>query len=307
MLDFTEFPKDGNEFELFVREVLFKLGQRPFWGGKGPDGGRDLLCEEPRESVILPDTRLWLVQCKHNAHSGDAVGIKGLDSMTDSCTHHNAEGYLLVCSTYPSSTVVGRLEAITKNEKNHLVATYWDAVRIERILKTPTMWPVAQRFFPRSAIEWEIYATDHPNRWIANHRGYYFHLCNRIGSGYRLHLTSIAARLRELETIPLPQSHLLRLRAVHFDDKNGNYIWFVDYLYPSRKPLANAEQKIKTAMKDGWTWDDGQHYRFDIRCVQYNPVSDHHDRDHYDYYMPFLSNFFRGALRDEPWQWQLTV
>lgn len=298
MLDFTEIDKDGNNFELFVRELLFRLGQRPFWSGRGPDGGRDLLCEEPRQSLIFPDTRLWLVQCKHNAHSGDSVSIADLDNIIDSCAHHGTNAYLLVCSTHPSSTVVNRLEGITKT-RSSFVATYWDAVAIERFLSTPTLWTLAQRFFPKSSTEWEIYATDHPNRWLANHRGYYFHICNRIGSTYMMHLASIAARLKELEAIRLAPGHFIRLRAVHYDDKHGTYTWFVDYMHSSDKAPANIEDKIKLAMRDDWGWNDGQHYRFDVRSVSYNSGSDHYDRDHYDYYMPFLANFFSGRLRDE--------
>jgi len=57
MLDFRELPKDGQDFELLIRELLFRIGVRPFWSGRGPDGGRDLLCDEDQESIFLPNKK----------------------------------------------------------------------------------------------------------------------------------------------------------------------------------------------------------------------------------------------------------
>lgn len=52
MLDFKELDKDGNLFELFIRELLFSIGMRVYWSDKGIDGGKDLLCIEPLKSHI---------------------------------------------------------------------------------------------------------------------------------------------------------------------------------------------------------------------------------------------------------------
>jgi hypothetical protein len=297
MLDFTELPPDGNDFELLTRELLFKLGLRPFWSGKGPDGGRDLVCDEPRQSVIVPDSRRWLVQCKHNAHSGSSVGIDALDNVVDSCTHHAADGYLLVCSTHPSAKVVERLEGISRSTQGRLVATYWDAVAIERLLLTPTLWPIAQRFFPTSAPRWQIFATDHPNRWVANYDGFYFHLSNRIGSDCLVHFPTIEGRLRELRAISLPKGHSLRLRAIYRDDKNAGYVWFVDYMLPVKHEPAISQVKLREIMRDEYPWEDGQVHKFDFRLVHYSDTNDHYDADHYDYYLPYISNYYFGTER----------
>ena len=74
MLDFKEIDKNGDDFELLIRELLYNKGLEVYWGGKGPDGGKDLLCIERYQSYFKWFTRRWLVQCKHNAHSGKAVG-----------------------------------------------------------------------------------------------------------------------------------------------------------------------------------------------------------------------------------------
>jgi hypothetical protein len=64
VLDFTELPPDGQDFELLNRELLAQLGLRVFWSGRGPDGGRDLLADETQRSLFIPSTKRWLIQCK---------------------------------------------------------------------------------------------------------------------------------------------------------------------------------------------------------------------------------------------------
>jgi hypothetical protein len=162
MLDFKELPQDGEAFEQLIRELLFSYGMTVEWSGRGPDGGRDLICRESLKSLIAPTNRTWLVQCKHFAHANRSVGVDDLDNIVDSCAHHNATGYPLVCSTQPSSAVVNRLEGITTNPGNSITATFWDGVTIERLLSQPRHCAIAQRFFPVSASNWRIYATERP-------------------------------------------------------------------------------------------------------------------------------------------------
>src|SRR5689334_4658107 len=105
MLDFTELSADGQDLELLIRELLLRRGFTVHWSGKGPDGGRDLVCVERRDSYFISDEKRWLIQCKHNAVSGKSVGVKDLDNIVDSCAQHGCSGYILACSTYPSSGV----------------------------------------------------------------------------------------------------------------------------------------------------------------------------------------------------------
>ncbi len=303
MLDFKELSADGTDLELLVREILFARGFRVYWSGKGADGGRDLLCYEGHESLFEPETKVWLVQCKHKANSDKSVTPADLDDIVDSCTQHGASGYVLVCSTQPSAALVKRLESISKNAKFNILATYWDSVHIERLLTTPRSWPIAQRFFPKSANSsgWQIYATPEPNRWIANYRGYYFHLTNRIGSTRDHHLASIEARIAEIEAIKMPNEDFLRPRAIFYDDKHGAYTWYIDYMRPRDKAetgtTAPSISELLQRLGDGYSWTDGQMYTFDINQREYIAWSDHYDMDHYDYYRPYVDAFVRGRLR----------
>lgn len=300
MLDFKELSEDGNELELLIREILLVKGYKVQWSGKGPDGGKDLICYESRKSDFLDDTKTWLIQCKHKAIGGGSVGISDLDDIVDSCTHHDAKGYLLVCSTYPSSKVVERLEGINNNPKIDIECSYWDSVRIEQVLSTPKMWSIAQRFFPVSSknSSWELFATNNPSNWIANYKGYHFHLSNRIGSTVDWHFGSIDNRIKDIEKIKLPKDHFIRIRAVWFNDKIGEYVWFLDYMHPHDKEPKYLSAQIADFLGDGYALDDGQFYSFDVITRSYLMYSDHYDKDHYDYYEPFLQNYQNGSKRE---------
>jgi len=303
MLDFTELPDDGQLFEQLVREVLFALGLHVEWSGRGPDGGRDLICRETLQGTIGSRPFTWLVQCKHFAHANRSVGVADLDNVVDSCAQHGADGYLLACSTQPSSAVVNRLEAIAGSQNAVAEAKYWDAVQIERLLSHPRRWSVAQRFFPKSAGEWLIYATEEPNDFIAHYRGYVFHLTNRIYSDAGMHLRSIERRISEIENIALPEGHFIRPRCVWYNGKSPEYIWYIDYMRPHGQPAALSRAEIQHELKDGWVLEDGQFYSWDVTLIEYLPYSDHYDQDHYDYYTQYIPNFLAGRARPAERDW----
>lgn len=288
MLNFLELSENGRDLELLAREMLFSLGHKVYWSGNGPDGGKDLLFIEEYKSIFSPAQRRWLVQCKHKAVGGRSVGVADLDDIVTSCNQHDCDGYLLVTSTYPSAGVSERLEAITRNAKTGITAISWDAVKIEQLLHSPELWPIAQRFFPKSAQGWQIYATERPNHWVANFKGFYFHIENRIGSGHIYYLQDIENKINEImrNNDSLPANHFFRMRNVYYDDKHGTFSWSIDYLYPyDEHPIVPYSSELEKLFDDDWN----QHYDFKIR--QYHPSSDHFDHDHYDYYERFSGRY----------------
>lgn len=299
MLDFTELSDDGNDLELLIREILAIRGFEVHWSGKGQDGGRDLICIERRGSFFRSDEKRWLIQCKHNAKAERSVGVNDLGDIIDACAQHECRGILLACTTYPSSSVVERLEAITQNAAHDIEATYWDMVKIENILTTPKNWPIAQRFFPVSAMaeNWRIYATESPNNWVINFRGYYFHLNNRVGSTADNQLETVRQRIKDMEAIEFQKGHCLRMRSIYRDDKNGTYKWYLDHMYPFDEEATLSSAQIAKLLGDGYVLEDDQIHYFDVINRSYNPNSDHHDLDHYDYYSPESSSFIYGADR----------
>jgi hypothetical protein len=302
VLDFLELPQDGIAFEQLVRETCLALGYRARWSGKGADAGRDLLVEEAGDALFGRKTRTWLVSCKHMAHAnggkGRAVSAEDVGNdggIVDAVAQHEAHGYLLVCSTAPSSALVTRLEAIERSRG--LPTHVWDGVELERMLTSPRGWAVAQRFMPAStdATGWKVFATADPNRFVGVTRGFYIKLTNRHGSTLPYQLRSVDDRLDRAGAIPLPKGHELRPRAMWCDDKHGGFVWYFDYIYDAGHAARRQSQPppdfpysvddIKNILGDGTvTYDDGQWDSFEITMRPVDKGHDAYDPDHYSFY-----------------------
>lgn len=300
MLDFKEIAKDGEDLELLIRELALALGYRARWSGRGADGGRDLILEETGDPLLGAKTRRWLVSCKHTAHSGGGTGrsVSGEDvgsdgGIVDAVAQHRADGYLLVCSTQPSSALVTRLEAIEASKD--VLTHVWDGVELERMLNSPRAWPVAQRFMPISAESrgWRVYATDSPNRFVGVTRGFFMRLVNRHGSTLPYQLSSIDERLDAISRIDLPGGHEIRPRGMFCDDKHGAFTWYLDYLYdapwpPWENEVAEpvfTERELASLLGDGIvSYSDGQVDSFEVQIRRVDRVHDGYDPDHYSYY-----------------------
>lgn len=286
MLDFTELRGNGRGLEQLMRELLVVLGFHPQWSGVGPDGGRDLLFDEFGSDILGRKPRRWLVSCKDYAASGKAVGADDVSGLVETCQQHNADGFLLVCTTHPSSSTVTRLHEVEQNARFSLLTHVWDGVMLERLLASPRGWTVAQRAMPASTAitGWKIFGTRDPHRWVAAHRGYYFHLSNRVGSGGVFDLGTLDRRLDEIEITSLPAAHQLRPRGIWFDDaKGGGYVWYLDYLLPYGEPEPDIGA-ILDRLDNGNAWTDGQFHSFEIELRSVQRGSDHFDPDHYSYY-----------------------
>lgn len=151
-LDFREIAS-GEAFEQFTAELLRELGFRILRNaGRGPDGGVDLVVESPKDATSGFSLRL-LVQCKHFAHSGRAVGLPDLGgiSLNDLVEARNAAGLLLICSTIPSQSLLSHLDALSTAERRPF--TVWDRNILEAKLVALSSTGLLQRVFPRSAGE----------------------------------------------------------------------------------------------------------------------------------------------------------
>jgi hypothetical protein len=308
MLDFKELPDDGIAFEQLIRELLLRSEFEVHWTGVGPDGGRDLVVIERAVGQLAPFERKWLVSCKHNAHSGKSVALEDVRDVVDSCSAVDASGFLLACSTQPSSSVVRRLDEI--RSKGQILTKYWDSVEIEKRFDTPATFPLISLFFPISAAArpWRIYNTDSPSYWAANYKDYFIYLTSRDANTFPS-LNDIELIVGWLESIKLPEGenwerHYIRPRAVYFDNKNEQYIVFADYLYPRGKDREVVlPRAINEVLHDGaGLHSDGtaEWYitQWDIRYVETHQVSDHFHLDHQDYYKPFMNEYRSGMSRN---------
>lgn len=306
MIDFKELPEDGTAFEQFVREICLIYDLHPQWTGKGQDQGRDLLITERSHGPIGDFTRRWLVQCKHFAHSAKSVGREDVGSIIDDCRQVGAEGYLLACSTQPSSSLVTKLNEIAENRDNKLVTSFWDGVDLEKKLAEPHCFSLGHLFFPKSFANtpWKLYNTGSPNKWTAHYKTYFMHLSSRISGRY--------PDLRECEYIvsllekikPRGKHEDIRPRAIYFDDKHEQFTVFVDYLVPHDQEPGLLPRDFDTVLNDG----QGLHSEggamwymanWDVQIQRISPFSDHFDLDHYDFYNPVRGNFEAGIIRGD--------
>ena len=95
------------EWEFFAFDFLSFLGytvvQEP---SRGPDGGID--------GVVSLGPLRFIVSCKHNIQSGNAVGVHLEQSILDRIVQHRANGFIGVYSTPISTSLSERLLALSK-------------------------------------------------------------------------------------------------------------------------------------------------------------------------------------------------
>ncbi|MFJ4884608.1 restriction endonuclease [Streptomyces sp. NPDC088731] len=301
MLDFSELSQNGEDLELLVREAAITAGYRVQWSGRGPDGGRDLVIEERGDPRLGGKIRRWLVSCKHTARANSGVGRSvGVDDVgsqggiVDAVQQHEATGFLLVCTTQPSSALVTRLEAL---EKNQGIPTHvWDSVDLERMLATPRGWHIAQRFMPISTNKagWRIFATDEPNRFVGITRGYYIQLANRHGSEESLLLEVIGRVLDRMQGISLPSPQMIRPRGVFHNDKVTVFTWHVDYLHNLPEEEGEKQRGLVEAALNNLP-DEGIFHHFEVTQRWAHFGGDSFAADHYSYYKSLPSYFRRSG------------
>lgn len=298
LLDFAEIPKDGTRFEQLVRELLLKEGLRPFWTGKGPDSGRDLIAVETLVGPISDRSHKWLVDCKHNANSFSSVGVSDVVDIKDRCNRVNADGFLLVTSTCPSSELVRKLSEL--DDPISLRCKYWDAVEIERRILTPNRYFLAQQFFPISAenLKWKLYYTEREERWIAHYKGNFLFVESRSGVSPPS-LIDMQKIIEALQRVEIGADEDIRIRCIWHDTPNGPfYECCADYLVPSehipeRSPSDLASQLDEYCVDGGTvTW----HVKLQITI----PQSDYYSPDDTAFYQRFLQPLYNATygLRD---------
>lgn len=296
-IDFSELASDGVAFEMLCRELLIKHNFKVHWTGVGPDSGRDLIIVEEVDGILSCFKRTWLVSCKHYANSGKSVGISDVTNIVDDCKAANADGYLLICSTHLSSSLIQRLQEIEKS--SNIVTCYWDSIELQKRLNNPESIPLIKLFFPKNKIndQWKIYNALTPSLWAANYQGYFFYMQSRTECKYP-NLNDIEVIIEKITHVTLPppvkhaynnnEQHLLRPRLVSYDNKADVYSVDCDYLYPKgQRPL--EELDIENQLGDGRglyidEYGESKITIWHVRSIETNQISDHFHPDHKEYY-----------------------
>ncbi|MFL6232056.1 MAG: restriction endonuclease [Thermoanaerobaculia bacterium] len=148
-LDFAEIP-DGESFELFCETLLRALGfdilSAP---GRGADSGVDMIIRSPVDPN-LGISNVFLIQCKHFAHSGRAVGVTDLGGISpqELVLRFSAQGYILITSTIPSQSLQDHFNAL--GQKTGLHFKIWDRDFVEARLAAADDANIVHRYFRES-------------------------------------------------------------------------------------------------------------------------------------------------------------
>ena len=147
---------EQDTFELFAADFLEMLGyeilERP---SRGPDLGKDLLIQERRPGIGGETLILWLVSCKHKAHSGRAVSVDDEQNIVERVQGTKCDGFLAFYSSVPSSSLAARLRKL----ESRFAVQIFDSGLIEKGLLSGHGLQVAARYFPVSFQEWR---NEHP-------------------------------------------------------------------------------------------------------------------------------------------------
>jgi len=293
-----------------IRELLVLEGFETHWTGVGQDGGRDLVVTEKLAGDLSEYKRKWLISCKHLANSGKSLGIAELGNVVEDCRAIGAEGYILVCSTQPTSSVVKRLEEIEAVQ--HIIAKIWDSIEVEKRMLKPNTFRLIHTFFPKSSehYRWNIYNAFSPAFWAANYKDYFFYLSCRQSNKYS-DLESVETIVTLMEGVPIYkhkkygwEDHYLRLRAVYYDDKHSTHIAYVDYIFPHKteektilKPKQLNDLLFEAFVKG--EYETMNQPTWDVRYIPESTGGDSFQLDHKEYYEPYLKEFERGMSRNE--------
>lgn len=163
IIDFKEIPQaHGNgesgltdTFELFAEQFFHNLGFKIIKSpSRGADNGKDLIIEETIKGVLDESESkiLWMVSCKHKAHSGNSVKPDDETNLIEKITSHNCQGFIGFYSTIPSTG----LDTIISGLSNRGIKTkVLNAQKIEEsLLKDKTGIKLIERFFPISFGKW---------------------------------------------------------------------------------------------------------------------------------------------------------
>ena len=150
---------ERDDFELFCRdffsELNYEIDDNP---SRGPDGGKDLIVVERRQTELGPKDNRWLISCKHKAQSGKTIGPKDEEDIPGRVLQHHCDGFIGFYSTIATSGLADRILAYS----DRFETLIFDHRKIERyIVGDYRMEELFARYFPRSYRGWREHFTSY--------------------------------------------------------------------------------------------------------------------------------------------------
>ena len=165
VLDFREIPQanlangEQDEFELFARDFFVYLGYKIISEpDRGQDGGKDILVQESRTGIGGETKVLWLVSCKHFAHSnvgkGKAVGVDDEINVLDRLSSNKCDGFIGFYSTIASSGLTQKLKGLSEDKRKEFQIFHHGNIE-EILFRSLEGLQVARRYLPKSMKLWD--------------------------------------------------------------------------------------------------------------------------------------------------------
>jgi hypothetical protein len=164
-LDFREIPQanlangEQDEFELFARDFFVYLGYKIISEpDRGQDGGKDILVQESRTGIGGETKVLWLVSCKHFAHSnvgkGKAVGVDDEINVLDRLSSNKCDGFIGFYSTIASSGLTQKMKGLSEDRCKEFQIFHHGNIE-EILFRSLEGLQVARRYLPKSMKLWD--------------------------------------------------------------------------------------------------------------------------------------------------------
>lgn len=100
--------------------------------GRGPDQGKDILCNVTYESIFSQETRRFLVECKHK----HTVGKHDFAAASLSMALHQVDGVLFITTGKFSGTTISHANALEHSSKNQYIYQLWDGEAFSKKLES---------------------------------------------------------------------------------------------------------------------------------------------------------------------------
>ncbi|AZB30274.1 MULTISPECIES: restriction endonuclease [Chryseobacterium] len=131
----------------FLEAKGFEIVQRP---DRGPDGKKDLLVKEIQKGFSGTSETMWLVSCKHKAHSNRSVTDTDEPDISDRVKKFDCDGFIGFYSTIASSGLSNKLQSLKNNSKGFKYIIYDNARISSELLTMNQSAAIIANFFPNS-------------------------------------------------------------------------------------------------------------------------------------------------------------
>jgi Restriction endonuclease len=152
-LDFSELSSkpSGEAFEGFIRLIGERLGVTVSWTGRGADQGRDLIFVEAQTGMIGSSPVRWLVNCKDNSKTNQAVSEQDVGSVVDKVRQHGCDAFLLATTTTVGTALKSKLDALASGTHDRIQTKVWDRFELTAMLLSDQFADLLRQFFPRQS------------------------------------------------------------------------------------------------------------------------------------------------------------